>query len=96
MTKRLVWFVAGLVSGSVGTVYGYVRFRRSAARPIAERVGGVVGERARAGAAGARRLVEETKAQILAVESELAPDVDGEPRRRPSVSPTSGRTRASR
>jgi hypothetical protein len=73
VTKRLVWFTAGLLSGAVGTVYGYVRLRQSAARPIAERVGGVVSRQARAGVDGVRRLVEDTRDEIRAVESELDP-----------------------
>lgn len=97
MMKRVVWFSAGAVTGFGGAVYGYVRLRRSAGRPAAERVATVVADTARTGVDGARRFVDDARVQIRQAESEMRqlaepaasepgipggfPDVGGSPRR---------------
>jgi hypothetical protein len=69
--KRVVWFSAGAVTGFGGAVYGYVRVRRSARRPAAERVVNVIAETARTGVDGARRFVDDARDHIQHVESEM-------------------------
>lgn len=71
MMKRVFWFSAGAVTGFGGAVYGYVRVRRSAGRPAAERVAGVVADTARTGVDGARRFVDDARVQIRRAESEM-------------------------
>jgi hypothetical protein len=71
MMKRIFWFSAGAVSGFGGAVYSYVRFRRSAGRPAAERVANAVADTARTGVDGARRFVDDARAQIRQAESEM-------------------------
>ena len=73
MIKRLVWFSAGAVAGSCGTVWALVRLRRSASRPAAERVAAVVAGTARTGADGVRRFVEDARSQVRLAEQELRP-----------------------
>jgi len=73
--KRLVWFVAGALAGSSATVWAWVRLRRSAARPAAERVASVVAGTARTGADGVRRFVEDARTQVRIAERELRPGV---------------------
>lgn len=79
MTKRLVWFVAGALAGSTGTVWALVRLRRSAARPTAERVATVVADTARTGADGVRRFVDDARTQVRRAEQELRPPVESAP-----------------
>ena len=74
MMKRVFWFSAGAVSGFGGAVYGYVRLRRSAGRPAAERVANAVADTARTGVDGARRFVDDARVQIRQVESEMRQD----------------------
>jgi len=71
MMKRVFWFSAGAVSGAAGAAYGYVRVRRSASRPAAERVVNVVADTARTGVDGARRFVDDARHQIQRAESEM-------------------------
>jgi hypothetical protein len=79
MMKRVVWFSAGAVTGFGGAVYGYVRLRRSAGRPAAERVATVVADTARTGVDGARRFVDDARVQIRQAESEMRQLADPEP-----------------
>ncbi len=79
MTKRLVWFVAGVVAGSSGTVWAWLRLRRSAARPTVERVGSVVADTARSGAEGVRRFVDDARIQVRRAEQELRPPAESTP-----------------
>ena len=77
MMKRVFWFSAGAVSGFGGAVYGYVRLRRSAGRPAAERVANAVADTARTGVDGARRFVDDARVQIRQVEVEMRQDPEG-------------------
>ena len=79
MTKRLVWFVLGVVAGSSGTVWAWLRLRRSAARPTAERVASAVAGTARTGADGVRRFVDDARTQVRRAEQELRPPVEPTP-----------------
>lgn len=78
MIKRLVWFTAGAAAGSAGTVWAWVRLRRSAARPAAERVASAVAGTARTGADGVRRFVEDARTQVRLAEQELRPTERGD------------------
>jgi hypothetical protein len=69
--KRVVWFSAGVVTGAAGSVYGYVRLRRSVRRPAAERVVDAVAGTARSGVDGARRFIDDARQQIRTAEAEL-------------------------
>jgi hypothetical protein len=71
MMKRVFWFSTGAVTGAAGVVYGYVRVRRSAGRPAAERVVNAVADTARTGVDGARRFVDDARHQIQRVEDEM-------------------------
>jgi hypothetical protein len=81
VTKRLTWFVLGLASGVSSSVWAYLRFRRAASRPAAERVASALAEGARTGVDGARRFIDDARDQIRRAEAELRPsgadDLDG-------------------
>jgi len=88
VTKRFVWFMIGAVAGSSGTVWAWVRLRRSAARPPAERVAALVADTARSGADGVRRFVDDARAQVRLAERELRPEPDGSTNASSSPAPT--------
>ncbi len=71
--KRLTWFVLGLVSGVGSSIWAYLRFRRAASRPAAERVAGALADTARSGVDGAKRFIDDARTQILRAESEIRP-----------------------
>lgn len=79
MIKRLVWFLLGVLAGSSATVWAWLRFRRSAARPTAERVASAVADTARTGADGVRRFVDDARVQVRRAEQELRPPVESTP-----------------